>query len=267
MRKTIWPGFVLVMIFALCSCTSVGDGDDWSPPAAQTDDDAGDDDTGDDDTGGAGDWTDIEITAVNAPDEYTILVTLTGDPGDQAAAQADIYGIASDYGDLAVEGASIEPAGNTVSLTTGRQKLGVVYSLTISPGEEAAGDLSADFPSADTAELWAWDFEYATDYSITAYRAGVGEHCVVYIESGQWAPDVTETITIFDEQVFPIETEVFTPAPDVDGNGRILIFGLYGGMWYGGYFSSVNSISDEDAMDWWGYHSNEMDMVYINTDM
>lgn len=239
---------------------SPADDDDASP--AGDDDDAsptGDDD--DNDTSTAG-WEGVTIAETVAPDRTTVEVVLNGNPG--AAAEEAEYQITSDQGTLTVSAIDYAPAKTTVTLTTAEQKLGVEYTLKISPAK-ATGDLTADFTAADKATFWTYDFATGGEYQITAYRAGVGEFCVVYLEQGQSAADVEETIEAFDNKIYPTETAMFSAAPDIDGNGRILILGLDGGSYFGGYFSAINSYSEAEAWSWWGMHSNAMEMVYINT--
>ncbi|MDP8222163.1 MAG: hypothetical protein P9L99_02280 [Candidatus Lernaella stagnicola] len=257
----------LLLVFSAVGCG--GDDDDDNNASDDDDDDTylGDDDDNDDNddlTPPPGDWDGVSVTDVEAPDQYTVEVQLSASPGAAAAANANIYTITSDYGSLNVQDATFAKA-NVVTLTTGKQKLGVEYTLTIEPTEYAGEPLTGAFPAADTARFWTWDFATGDQYQITAYRGGIGETCVVYVESGQSVADVAHTIEVFDDQVYPIETELFTEAPDVDGNGRILILGLDGGEYFGGYFSGVNQYSDDESMSWWGLHSNEADMVHVNS--
>ncbi len=276
MKKLTWLILAIALASFYCACGSDSSDDDDD----SADDDMGDDDVDDDvnddvdddsdddvdddvdDDTQPGSWDGIELLGVTAPDEYSMEVELSGDPGD-AIDDLEQYAVDSDNGDLDVAGAVFDDDGNILTLTTNRQKLGVTYTLDIDTG---ARGLAGDFLAADTARLWAWDFEGEEDYSVTARRVAVGEHCVVYLEQGWSVQDVNDSVEAFDEFIYPTETEIFYPAPDMDGNDRILIFGLNGHGWYGGYFSGINAYSDDQAWNWWGYHSNEMEMVYINVE-
>jgi len=260
MKKKAWLILILAVMLAASACLSCtsGDSDD-----DDDDDDAADDD---DDTQEPVDWSQISIVSVCAPDQISVEVTLSDNPGKQEAELPGIYELTSDFGSLEVISVAFDDAAKIVYLFTEKQKLGLTYTLSIRPDSEDYENLTADFPSADTAVFWAWDFASWDQYQLTAYRAGVGDVSVIYIEQGQSAVDIEETMDIFDEQIYPTETDLFIDAPDFDGNGKILILGLDGGEWFGGYFYGVNSVSEQDSMDWWGIHSNEMEMIYINVE-
>ncbi|NLH49415.1 MAG: hypothetical protein GX444_12565 [Myxococcales bacterium] len=274
--KRIFP-WLLILCLALAACggNSGDDDDDDNDHSADDDsngddddDAAGDDDSGDDDnddsTPGAG-WSGVTIASVNAPNEYSILVTLSADPGAEAG-EAALYAVTSDNGDLEITQAQYDAPTKLVTLQTRKQKLGVEYTLTVTPPTAKKAPLTAQFTAADTAAFWAWDFAEEDEYQLTANRAGVGEHCVIYVEQGSNVADVAETIAAFDEQIYPIETELFIAAPDFDGNDRITLLSLSGGIYYGGYFFGVNAESNADALSMWGLHSNEMEIIYINAD-
>lgn len=214
---------------------------------------------GDDDADG------LRIKAISAPDEFTVVVAFDGAAAD-GAGEALAYTIGSDCGPLAVLGVVYGPEGPTATITTDRQKLGVTYRLVCDAGKDAAARLEAAFPAADTAELWALDYREpdVPQYRTTAYRAGVGTHCVVYLDVGSQVSDLEQTIREFDELAYPVMTELFASPPDRDGNGKLVILGVDVGDTYMGYFSSVNAYTETESMRKWGRHSNEMEMVYVN---
>lgn len=202
----------------------------------------------------------------SAPDETTVVIRFNVALDAPTIGATTTYTIASDLGPLDVESANVGADRSTVRLTTEKQKLGVSYQLTIrSPGHVIDG-LSDPFIAADTASFWASDFDSPTyeDYVVEAERAAVGEHCVIYVERGHSAMDPEESAREFDEKIFPIATNLYIDAPDFDENERIVILGLDGGDHYGGYFSAINQYPDDEMFEQWGYHSNEMEMVYIN---
>jgi hypothetical protein len=208
---------------------------------------------------GPGGWQGVRILGARAPDEYSLWLDLEGDPGELVASNPLAYTITSERGALHVANARLVP-GPRVELTTGRQKLGVGYRVAVS-------GLAADFTSADTARFWIWDWDTHGQKQVRAQRVGVGASCVLYVEEGWTASDVAETIQAFDEQVYPTLTSRWVAAPDLDGNGRILLLGLDGRDDYGGYFSVVNAYPDSLTSQYWGLRSNEMEMLHLNMRM
>jgi hypothetical protein len=204
-----------------------------------------------------------ELGAVSAPTRDTVLATYQTDaapPSDAAA-----YVIDSDRGPLAVTAVTIDAAARTVALTTAPQKLGVEYTLAVQSPNGPYDGQEASFLAADTVELWATDLEDPnfTDYLVVARRVAVGEHAVLYLEEGQEASDIQETVEAFDDVIYPIETEAFREPPDIDDNGKVLLLGLDGGFGYAGYFSPLNTLSVEEAAQF-GANSNAMEMIYFN---
>ena len=243
---------------------AVACGDDETNPS-------GGSNTGGDDTGGggggdggAGGAPAAAIESARAPDETSIVIVLSGGEVDPPLA-TNAYTLESTKGSLTVGDVAYEPATRTITLSVSQQKLGVEYTLQIlSPGQPL--DLqTVKLWSADTATFWAADFGSPSfeDYQVVAERVGVGENIVVYTTPEAEADDVEQAIAYFDEQIFPTETALYTSAPDRDDNGKIVVLGLDGGGYYAGYFSPVNSLSEQQAQQF-GTHSNEMEMLYIS---
>lgn len=202
------------------------------------------------------------IVDLRAPERTTVRIDVTaavvGAPMSPAA-----YAFSSEHGPLEVTAVAWDAGAKAILLETAKQKLGVEYTLTIqAPGDPLDG-LGGAMLAADTAVFWATDFSTFEPYELVAERVGVGERVVLYVETGYSADDVDETIVEFDGQIFPIETELLHAAPDRDENGRVVLLGLDGQSYYGGYFSPFNALTD-DLVSQWGYHSNEMEMVYLN---
>jgi hypothetical protein len=253
------------LALVLASNLSAACGDDESAGGGGADDGGGGS-GGVNANGGAGGQAADPATleSVNAPTETTIVIEVGGAFIAGHPSAPSMYVIESDVGALAVGEVTFDAEAGQILLTTAKQKLGVEYSLEIkAPGNEL--DLeSAKFLSADTATFWATDFTDFSDYQVVARRELVGEHVVVYAtDDAIDANDLAETVSFFDETIFPIETESLHPAPDLDGNGKILLLGLDGGGYYGGYFSPLNSIPS-DLAEMYGYHSNEMEMLYVS---
>jgi hypothetical protein len=222
-------------------------------------------DTDTDDAGAPTSWDDATIVSANAPDGYAIRVEFGGEPPADEAGDPLSYSVDSDWGELDVESVEFDPQTGVALLTTERQKLGVTYQLTVSgaDGEPVEG-LTTELLAADTFRFWVTDFTTYNKYEIVANRFAVGTYSVVYVEQG-WNPSGAEQVADhFDNNIYPIETQLFGESPDLDGNGRITLLGLDGGPYYGGYFDPINAYTDAQAMSWWGIHSNEMEMVHIN---
>ncbi len=203
-----------------------------------------------------------DVAGVSAPTRTTIEIRVQGDlasaPSDPAA-----FVVTSDFGSLEITAVATDAGTNAIVLTTENQKLGVTYDLVIAAPAGKLDQEGGSFLSADTAKLWATDLDNGQDYEVIARRVGIGQHVVLYATDDAVASDIEETIQIFDEQIFPIETALINLPGDIDDNGKIVLLGLDGHGQYGGYFSPINAFPAEQAEEW-GYHSNEMEMVYLS---
>lgn len=200
--------------------------------------------------------------AISAPDRTSVRLDLSWLPPDGIAGEIERYTISGSHGDLEILDLEVDEDGS-VWLTTSEQKLGVTYTIDFDAGFYR---IVEPFPSADRVTLWAAAIgdPNVSQIEVTANRVAIGEHVVVYVEEGMEVGNVEHAIAFFDDQIFPIETSLFNDPPDRDGNDRILLLGVNGGSTFGGYFSVVNSVTDEEALEKWGRHSNEMEMLYIN---
>jgi hypothetical protein len=244
---------------------SIGCGDDESTGGGGSDDGGGGAGATPANGGAGGEPAETAtLGVVRAPDETTIVIEIQGAFSSGHPTAPAMYEIESAVGPLAVGEVTFDAEAGEILLTTAKQKLGVEYTLQIkAPGNDV--DLaSASFLSADTATFWATDFTDFSDYQVVARREAVGEHVVVYAtDDAVDANDLDATVNFFDSAIFPIETENLHAAPDQDGNRKVLLLGLDGGGYYGGYFSPINSIPNEVA-EMYGYHSNEMEMLYVS---
>ncbi len=202
---------------------------------------------------------------VRAPTRFSIEIEFNTAPPPEAL-DASRYSIDGDYGGLVIESIAAGDKGGVVTLTTNQQKLGVHYHLTFAGPD--AWRLEDTFPSADTAQFWATDLSHPNfpEYQITADRKAIGTRSVVYVEQGWPVNNANETASFFDEDIYVPETTMFNDPPDRDDNDRILLLGLNGKNAYGGYFNSIDTLTNEEALATWGYHSNEMEMLYINVE-
>ena len=254
-----------LLALALFTHLSAACGDDGPAGGGGSDEGGGGAGAGDTNGGAGGQAADpATLGTVRAPTETTIVIEVGGAFVAGHPSAPAMYAIDSDVGPLPVGEVTFDAEAGQILLTTAKQKLGIEYTLEIkAPGNEL--DLeSATFLSADTATFWATDFTDFSDYQVVARRELVGEHVVVYAtDDAIGANDLAETVSFFDASIFPIETESLHPAPDRDGNEKVLLLGLDGGGYYGGYFSPINSIPN-DVAEMYGYHSNEMEMLYVS---
>ncbi len=256
------------MIFGGCSSDG---GDAGSDQADQMDGTASADDSTPDtwssdtqpDTGGAP----PSIASVVAPTRTEVKVAFAGGGDAQAKGAAESYAITCQGEALAVEKVAFDAIADEATLTTERQKLGFSCDLTADLEPKERGPLTASFEAADTADFWVNDFSDPTgmtQYEIKARRVLTGRSCVIYLEEGAPNRFSQGMVDYFDEDVYPLETEVFGPPKDLDGNERVVILGLDGGNAYGGYFSPINALQDILSMSLWGLHSNEMELLHVN---
>ncbi len=299
MKYLSFSAFFLILLVSsimFCSCFSDGSGDgeekgdsDFSDGDSDSDnreqvgvdgDDIEEDGDADEDFSELAEEADAEpepelepeaeefgVKSVRAVDAEHVLVEYNIAVEADFAENGLVYSIVGkDGAELEIKGVSFDGDSNTVTLATAKQKLGLMYTLEITATDDSSVYLSKDFLSADRHVFWVSNFasQYYEMEELEARRAGVGEHCVVYVEDGYSVDGLNKIINEFDDNIYPIETENLIAAPDLDENGRITILFLNGGNYFGGYFSPINAISDEDAMAWWGMHSNGMEIVHIN---
>jgi len=207
-------------------------------------------------------WDGVTITSINAPDETTVKIVFSRDPGEADCLSSYNYIFTSEAEQFDIENIAYDAATATVTITTSMQKLGIEYTLTMLKGDNPTGT----FLTADTKKFWVSDMSSSNydQYQVTAHRVAVSDTSVAYVEEGYTFPGVDQIMGEFDDMIYPTETTIFHPAPDKDGNGRIVMLGLDGGDDYGGYFSPINAMADNQTMSWWGLHSNEMEMIHIN---
>ena len=199
---------------------------------------------------------------VAAPDRTTLTVAFGGQPEPAAAQQPGAYGVTSDHGSLAVLGVHYDVDARRATLTTSPQKLGVTYTVTVTPttGEPFAGSAMA----ADTAHFWISDPDDDSwaQLEVHATRVAVGEGVVIYQADGEWIEDPEDLAHEFDQVILPAMATVFPQPPDRDGNGRIAILGTSGD--FGGYFNPLNQYDDSMTLSRYGLHSNEMELLHLN---
>lgn len=205
-------------------------------------------------------WGALEDLA--APDRETLTFTFTGEPDAAAAATPGAYVVTSDQGPLDVLQVTYDPAKRAARLTTAPQKLGVTYTVTVTPttGEPPTGSVL----SALTARFWVSDPDDPewSQIHAPAHRVAAGEHAVIYALDGEGVEDADALAAEFDQLIYPILTTLFPGPPDLDGNGRIVIVAVQGD--FGGYFSPLNQYPESLTLSRYGLHSNEMELLHLN---
>jgi hypothetical protein len=96
-----------------------------------------------------------------------------------------------------------------------------------------------------------------------------GAHCIVYADQRK---QISRTlaqgiVTEYEEKIYPPLERVFGPPPDVDGNGKVILFLLdildgytpAQGGYVAGYFSPLHMMKDSVSA-----YSNEADMLFLD---
>lgn len=210
------------------------------------------------------DWSATRIASAKAPIRTQVVAVLDTPPAPELAALREAYGVTQGQSALAVKSAAYDATTRTVTLTTDPQKLGLTYTLKIAGGGQDGQ--TASFLSADKHTFWTTDFSSANydQVQTVALRIAVRDNAVLYAQEGYDVSSAEALLEEFDTTIYPTLTGFMRPAPDIDGNGKVVILGLDGAEYYGGYFSPTNQYPDSDTMSWWGQHSNEMEIVHVN---
>lgn len=137
-------------------------------------------------------------------------------------------------------------------------------------------------------DFWAWDFSVmppAPKPSHATLRS-CGEHAEIWVDDDEWGKTVQPAdVAILDERfnraapsgavdptrgVFDIDRAYFGDMPhDIDPDPRVAIlltpFATFNGTSLDGYFNSFDQIPDAEAWEKYRQHSNERNMIYLNT--
>lgn len=140
----------------------------------------------------------------------------------------------------------------------------------------------------DTINFWSIDYstEYPVFYLTPATCRYVGDRTYIFVEDSQW--DVhydQDAVTVFAQALEDstpsgpmgiVETDiaVFGPPPDaIDNDPKIYFLVLdirdgfdpdEGGAYIAGFFSPYNQFTETEAYLYYGGHSNEVEMLYID---
>lgn len=135
-----------------------------------------------------------------------------------------------------------------------------VTPASVTPASVPAASVPA---ASETFWVTAWDTgAYRQAQAAMVYA---GEHCVIYLEDGQWvAPYTIQKLgTEFDSRVYPWVTPVLgsEPNPGVDGDARIFILLCdLKDISVSGYFSPVDVAPEEKEA-----HSNRREIIYLDS--
>jgi hypothetical protein len=148
--------------------------------------------------------------------------------------------------------------------------------------------LSPDYLVGDTKDFWSWDLSQMPprDVLVPSTCRAVGTHAYIFVADDQWGvnvsqQDVDNIIDVLDNRtptgsidpaqgIIPNEVDAFGPVPDaLDGDPKpiILLMELqsYGGNQFDGFFNAYNQYTDDYTVATYGYHSNECEMVTVNS--
>jgi hypothetical protein len=160
------------------------------------------------------------------------------------------------------------------------------------PAFDPSGRIPRDgHQPGDQIQFWAMD--YTDDplfyfYLTPATCRYAGEDTYIFVEDAVWEEqygpdDVLELAAALEDStpsgsggILDTVTGVFGPVPDeIDGDPRVYFLVLdirdgfdpsQGGAYIAGFFSPYNQFTDEEAYLYYGGHSNEVEMLYIDCD-
>jgi len=148
--------------------------------------------------------------------------------------------------------------------------------------------LAPDYLVGDTRDFWSWDLSVMPprDVLVPSTCRAVGAHAYIFIADDQWnvnvaQQDVDMILDVLENRtpdssidpalgIIPNEINVFGPVPDAldsDPKAIILLMELqsYGGTQFDGFFNAYNKYTDDYTVANYGYHSNECEMVTVNS--
>jgi hypothetical protein len=156
------------------------------------------------------------------------------------------------------------------------------------PTRRSPPRLSPDYLVGDTRDFWSWDLSQMPpqDVLVPSTCRAVGTHAYIFVADDQWGvnvvqQDVDNILDVLDNRtpdssidpalgIIPNEVNVFGPVPDAldsDPKAIILLMELksYGGNQFDGFFNAYNQYPDDYTVAHYGYHSNECEMVTVNS--
>ena len=144
----------------------------------------------------------------------------------------------------------------------------------------------ADGPGVgDSRTMWLQNMSVMppVQYQTSVTCRGVGNHCYVMVEDSSWnagqmdSTDVARIIERFDHTsprdstrgVWDLNTTVLGRPPDaIDSDSLIYLIyqdiGTFHGIGFDGFWQYFDEYYDTTSMRLWGYHSNEVECVYLD---
>ena len=158
---------------------------------------------------------------------------------------------------------SSELSGSWVDATPMLRERGMVPStpLVDAPDKRAGRD-----DVGDVRNFWAVNYQTGRWTQISGTCRASTDHCYVYVQDGKnYNQNKVDFIaTQFNTTIYPKDTAVFGPPPDVDGIEQVYIFIYHmdGASGTGGYFTGINEVNNPN--DPWFQFSNRCEMFYID---
>jgi len=136
----------------------------------------------------------------------------------------------------------------------------------------------------DQETLWLFNMSVMPPAQVqrTATVRGLGSHCRVWVEDSSWnagqvdSTEVAFVVAHFDHTsprdstkgVWQWDTGTFGMPPDADNDSLINLMyynvGSFHGYSFDGFWMFYDEYPDSFAYPTWGYHSNQMEVVYID---
>lgn len=159
------------------------------------------------------------------------------------------------------------------------------------PASRPSGPLAGRSAPGVGSQVNFWSIDYSSSpygefYLTSATCRFVGDRTYIFVEDAVWDvhydQDAVEAFATALEDSTPSgdggivvrDTDVFGPAPDaIDGDPKIYFLVLdirdgfdpsQGGSYIAGFFSPYNQFTEEEAYLYYGGHSNEVEMLYID---
>jgi hypothetical protein len=172
-------------------------------------------------------------------------------------------------------------------LIPGLMEIDRIHDPAFRPSRPPAG---TDSPAVGTqVNFWSIDYSsspYGEFYLTPATCRFVGERTYIFVEDAVWdihydqaavdafAAALEDSTPAGDSGIVVRDTGVFGPVPDaIDGDPKVYFLVLdirdgfdpsQGGAYFAGFFSPYNQFTDEEAYLYYGGHSNEVEMLYID---
>ncbi len=145
-----------------------------------------------------------------------------------------------------------------------------------------------EYQVGSTKEFWSWDLSQMPpkDVLVPSTCRAVSEHVYLFVADDQWGNTVSEEdipgiMDVLeghtpegsidpDQGIVPNDISVFGQIPDaLDGDPHLFVLLMeikkYGGNQFDGFFNAYNQYPDEQTMAQYGYHSNEVEMITVNS--